>query len=195
MRKPEGPLERPAEADRRRERRPIAIRGHLMRAGGHRYAVELMDLNCGGCGIRIPIELEPGESVKLSVIEREPIPAIVRWYRNGKAGLDFEAAAERPKTIVERGARRIEVMGNVSLRAAGKHSYRVRVLDLSTEGCKVELVDVPRNGDHMRVKFDGIESLEAEVCWVEGHSAGLKFERHLHPGVLDLLTARLRGSG
>jgi|SRR4051812_446610 hypothetical protein len=187
----EGPQERPSEADRRRERRPIDIHGHLMRAGGHRHAVELMDLNCGGCGIRTPVELTPGESVKLSVLEREPVRAIVRWCRNGKAGLDFEAATEQPKTMVERGARRIEVMGEISLRAAGRNSYRVRVRDLSTDGCKVEVVDVPRNGDRMRVKFDGIESIEAKVCWVEGHSAGLKFERHLHPGVLDLLTASL----
>ena len=190
----EGPAERPAKGDRRRERRPIDVRGYLMRAGGHRHSVVLMNLNCGGCGIQTPVELSPGESVKLSVLEREPIPAIVRWCRNGKAGLDFEAAAEQPKTLVERVALRVEVMGDVSLRAAGKNSYRVRVLDLSTNGCKVELVDVPRNGDRMRVKFDGIESLDAEVCWVESHCAGLKFERQLHPGVLDLLAARLRRS-
>jgi hypothetical protein len=149
-----------------------------------------VDLNCGGCGIRTPVELAPGEKVKLSVLGRS-MPALVRWYGNGRAGLDFEAALEQPKSMVERGASRIEVLGDVSLRAAGKNSYRVRVLDLSTDGCKVELVDVPRTGDRMRVKFEGIETLDAEVCWVEGHTAGLRFEHHLHPGVLDLLTARL----
>ena len=78
--------------------------------------------------------------------------------------------------MIERTADRFEVPGEISLRAAGKTSYRVRVLDLSTEGCRVELVEMPRIGDRMRVKFDGLEMLEAEVCWVEGHTAGLKFD-------------------
>jgi PilZ domain-containing protein len=194
MSKAEGHTERPAEADRRRERRPIDIRGHLMRAGGHVHAIELMDLNPGGCGIRTQTELEPGEDVKLSVLGREPMAAIVRWCRNGRAGLDFEGALERPRNRVERSANRVALIGDVSLRAAGRNAYRVRVLDLSTDGCKVEVVDVPRVGDSMRVKFEGLESLEAEVCWVEDHTAGLKFEHQLHPGVLDFLAARLGAS-
>src|SRR3954454_9761886 len=98
----EGPQERPSEADRRRERRPIDIHGHLMRAGGHRHAVELMDLNCGGCGICTPVEPTTEETGNVWVLKREPVRAIVRWCRNGKAGLDFEAANEQPKTMVER---------------------------------------------------------------------------------------------
>src|SRR6266496_988149 len=191
MSKAKGQPERPQESGRRRERRPIKMRGHLMRSGGHMLEIELVDLNCSGCGILTPVELTPGEGVELSVLGRGSIRAVVRWYRSGKAGLDFEAAFERPKTMVERGANRNEVMGEISLRAAGRNSYRVRVLDLSTDGCKVELVDVPRIGDRMRVKFEGLELLEAEVCWIEGHTAGLKFEHHMHPAVLDLLTTRL----
>jgi hypothetical protein len=189
----EGEPEAPGTANRRRERRPIAMRGFLVRGGGITQAIELVDLNYGGCGILTLVELTPGESVKLTVLGRGAMPAEVRWYKDGKAGLDFEAALETPKTMVERAADRVEVPGEIGLRAAGKIPYRVRVLDLSTDGCRVELVELPRIGDQMRVKFDGLELLEADVCWVEGHSAGLKFQHHIHPAVLDLLVARLRG--
>jgi hypothetical protein len=192
MSKPEAESTQP---ERRRERRPIDMRGHLMRAGGITHTIALVDLNYGGCGIATPAELTPGEQVKLSVLDRGSMPAVVRWCEGGKAGLDFEAAFEAPKKVVERGADRIAVPGEISLRATGKIPYRVRVLDLSTDGCKVELVELPRVGDAMRVKFDGLELLDAEVCWVEGYTAGMKFEHRIHPAVLDLLVARLEGGG
>jgi hypothetical protein len=192
MNEPDGPEGGAGEPDRRRERRPISMHGYLIRAGGISHAIDLLDLNYGGCGIATSDELAPGENVRLSVLGRGSMPAVVRWCRDGKAGLDFEAAFETPKAMVERGAERIEVPGEIGLRAAGKNPYRVRVHDLSTDGCKVELVELPRVGDQMRVKFDGLEMIEAEVCWVEGYMAGLKFDRQLHPAVLDLLIARLR---
>jgi hypothetical protein len=40
--------------------------------------------------------------------------------------------------------------------------------------------------------LDGLEALDAEVCWVDGHVAGLRFERTIHPAVFDLLLQRLR---
>jgi hypothetical protein len=66
------------------------------------------------------------------------------------------------------------------------------VFDISPEGCKVELVDCPNLQERVLIKLDGIEGLQAEVCWVEGTCAGLKFERSIHPAVFDLLLERLK---
>jgi hypothetical protein len=68
------------------------------------------------------------------------------------------------------------------------------VTDLSRDGCKVGLVEQPRMREHMLVKFDGLEVLEAEVCWVDGYTGGLRFERSIHPAVFRLLIDRLRQS-
>jgi hypothetical protein len=179
------------EADRRRERRQVSMRGHVLRDGGISHVIELTDLNYGGCGIETPVELKPGEAVKLSVLGRGSIPAEVRWCNDGKAGLDFEPSEKASRKKVERRASRTAVPGEIGLRAVGRSSYRVRVLDLSTDGCKVELVERPSVGDKMMVKFDGLETLDADVCWVEGHEAGLMFENRMHPAVLDLLLRRL----
>jgi hypothetical protein len=43
----------------------------------------------------------------------------------------------------------------------------------------------------MLLKFDGLEALEAEVCWVDGFVAGLQFDKPIHPAVFDLLLERL----
>ena len=50
---------------------------------------------------------------------------------------------------------------------------------------------VDRVGEQLMIKFEGIETVQAEVCWVEGFIAGLKFQRPFHPAVFDLLVARL----
>ena len=79
------------------------------------------------------------------------------------------------------------------MRRLGKLNYRVHVFDLSPDGCKVELIDRPQIEEKVMIKFHGLEVLEAETCWVEGVTAGLKFVRAIHPAVFDLLVARLQG--
>ena len=65
------------------------------------------------------------------------------------------------------------------------------MFDPSTDGCKVELVERPSVKDRVSVKFEGLEMLEADVCWVEGHRAGLMVDNRMHPAVLDLRRRRL----
>ena len=154
--------------------------------------IELIDLNYGGCGINSSIELRPGETIKLTVLGRGSIPAKVKWYNDGRAGLDFAPSINAGRKQVARRTNRISVAAEIGLRSRGRKSYRVRVFDLSTDGCKVELVERPRVGERMSIKFEGLESLEADVCWVEGHRAGLMFQNRVHPAVLDLLVRRLR---
>lgn len=80
----------------------------------------------------------------------------------------------------------------VSLRRAGQLKYTVRVHDASQHGCKVEFVERPQVGEQVWIKFDGMEALEAEVCWIEGFDAGLNFARPIHPAVFEQLMTRIR---
>ena len=41
------------------------------------------------------------------------------------------------------------------------------------------------------MKFDGLQPLEAEVCWIEGFNAGVNFVQPIHPAVFDRLVAGL----
>lgn len=87
---------------------------------------------------------------------------------------------------------RVVVNAEVILRRVGQNNYRVRVYDTSRHGCKIEFVERPRLDQRAWVKFEGLEALEALVCWVDGFVAGVEFERPIHPAVFDLLVQRLR---
>lgn len=175
----------------RRERRPVSMRGFAVGENGIAAEVLLLDLSYEGCGIETPVAFRAGEAIKLSVLRRGAIDARVRWCANGRAGLVFDAEEQPAKQQVARSAARMKLTAEVSLRRLGKINYRVRVYDASPTGCKVELVDRPRIDEHVLIRFEGLDALEAEVCWIEGTSAGLRFEKAIHPAVFDLLLARL----
>lgn len=175
----------------RRERRPVCMRGHVARADGATAEILVVDLSYDGCGIEVPVELEAGETVTVSILRRGAIEADVRWWREGKAGLVFKPGPEPAKTHRKRISARTMLTADVLLRRLGKANFRVNVTDLSPHGCKVELVERPSIGEHVLVKFDRLDILEAEVCWVEDFHAGLRFEHSIHPAVFDLLIERL----
>lgn len=176
----------------RRERRPVSLRGIAIRSDGSTVEIYLLDLSYEGCGIETPVKLEAGEAVKLSVLRRGAIDAHVRWYKDGRAGLIFEPQKQSQRQQQPRRSVRVGLSADVSLRRLGQNSYRVKVTDLSPEGCKVDLVERPRIGEHMLLKLEGLEVLDAETCWVEGYVAGLRFEKPIHPAVFDLLLQRLK---
>lgn len=177
---------------RRVPRRAVSLGGYAIRAGGSTVDIGLLDLTYDGCGIETPVELQPGELLKLSVIGRGLIDAEVRWYKGGKAGLRFETDEPKAAAKVPRRSDRAGTSAEVRIRRIGQANYNVRMFDLSPEGCRIEVVERPRVGEQLMIKFDGLEVIQSEVCWIEDFIAGLKFERPLHPAVFDLLLTRLR---
>lgn len=164
--------------------------GHVLLAGGITHEITVTDLSYEGCGIETAAPLRPGQAIKLSVLRRGAIDAEVRWVRDGKAGLGFPVQADTaPPT--PRQAERVSVAAEVWLRRMGKGGYQCRLFDLSPEGCKAEMIERPRVGERAVIRLPGIEPLEAEVRWIEGPNAGLKFERSFHPAVFEMLLARL----
>ena len=176
----------------RPERRPVELSGHALLLDGTSITVTLVDLSYEGCRIRPETPLSPGDRLKLSVFNRGLIEAEVRWFEDGFAGLAFGTYEVPTRQQWPRRSKRVPVTANVTLRKPGQPNFPVRVFDASPEGCKIEFVDRPREGDRIWVKFAGLETLEAEVCWVEEFVMGVKFARPMHPAVFDLLAERYR---
>ena len=84
-------------------------------------------------------------------------------------------------------------MAEVSLRRSGKLNFRARVFDVSPLGCRIEFVERPQVEELVWIKFDALESVEGQVCWVDGFTAGVAFSAPIQPAVFDQLLARLRG--
>ena len=87
---------------------------------------------------------------------------------------------------------RVSLDAEVSLRRSGKLTYRVRIFDASRHGCKVEFIERPTLSERAWIKFDGLEPLEAAVCWMNGFATGVQFEKPIHPAVFDGLIERLK---
>ena len=94
--------------------------------------------------------------------------------------------------LTPRRSERHALDAEVSLRRPRQLSYRVRVFDASLHGCRVEFVERPAVAEQLWVKFDGLQPLEAEVCWIQGFSAGVNFLQPIHPAVFDRLVTSLR---
>jgi hypothetical protein len=95
--------------------------------------------------------------------------------------------------FAERKVARVAVNAEVSLRRSVQLGYRVRAYDASPHGCKLEFVERPELAERVWVKFEGMDSLEGLVCWVDGFVAGIEFVRPIHPAVFDALVPRLGG--
>jgi hypothetical protein len=98
-------------------------------------------------------------------------------------GPSFNSSARRSE--------RVALHALVMLRRSGQLNFRVRVYDASLHGCRVEFVDRPELDEQLWVKFDELQPIAAEVCWVEGFSAGLNFRQPIHPAVFDRLITKL----
>ena len=175
----------------RGERRGIRLQAFVVPANGRGAEALLLDLSYEGCRIQSDVPLAAGDTVQLSVMRRGGIEAQVRWAEHGKAGLVFAKNEPKDKRYWPRRHERTPLEAEVSMRRLGKLNYKVRVYDISPSGCRVELVDKPQLDEKVMIKFDGLEALHCEVCWVTGHSAGLNFEKSIHPAVFSLLLERL----
>lgn len=86
---------------------------------------------------------------------------------------------------------RIAVDAQVIVRRLRDHNFQVRVYDISRHGCKIEFITRPALEDRAWVKFEGLEALEAVVCWADDFTAGVEFAKPMHPAVFDRIASML----
>lgn len=182
--------------NQREPRRSVELEGFGILPGGETFSLSVMDLSYDGCRIKTKLVLLPGTKFQISVTGLgRAADAIVRWAKEGSAGLKFypEDPVEAPQ--IPRAFNRAALSAEVSLRRQGRQSYIANLFDLTPKGCRVEFIETPRAGEKMWVKIDVFDSIEATVRWVEGFYGGLEFSRPIHPAVFELLLTRLGTAG
>lgn len=175
---------------RRPDRRFVQLRAYIVRETKEILEAAVVDLSYSGCSVDTDTPLIAGEAVLISVLGRGGGKATVRWCRDGRAGLEFDGY-EGTREHVHRSSERLPIAAEVLLRRSASRGCRVRVFDTSPLGCKCEFLDRPRVEERVWVKFDFLEAIEAQVRWVKGRSAGLKFMTSIHPAVFEMLAERL----
>ena len=103
----------------------------------------------------------------------------------------FNSSSTSGRALTPRKSKRVGLAAGVFLRRTGHGNYRVKIYDLSPEGCKTEFVERPELDELVWVKFDDLQSLEATVCWIRGTEVGLEFVRSIHSAVFAMLAAKL----
>jgi hypothetical protein len=91
-----------------------------------------------------------------------------------------------------RKAERIPLHADIDFRRTGEHRWRVNILDVSAEGCRVELPVNVNAEDMIWITFPGLEAMRGKICWVDEWVAGVEFDRPLHPAVFDMIEQRMR---
>lgn len=183
----------PAAADfpKREDRRLVELSAYLIRSDKSIVDVKIGNLSYDGCGVHTVVPLTAGEKVKLTVLGRGSMNATVRWYKARKAGLLFRFSRARSHEW-PRKADRVAVGAELLLRRSGRIGFRVNAFDVTRFGCRCEFVDRPAIYERVWAKFDGLEALQATVCWIEDSNIGLMFANAIHPAVFELLLMQLQ---
>ena len=91
----------------------------------------------------------------------------------------------------ERRTVRVALSADIDVRRPGDHRYRAPLMDLSPDGCRVEVPVNVDPGDLLFISLPGIETIEGRVRWVKDWTAGVEFEKPLHAAVFDMIRNRM----
>ena len=92
----------------------------------------------------------------------------------------------------ERRAHRIELRTYIHLRKSGYHKTEVSLLDVSAQGCRVELPERVALDETVWITLPGLQPIESRVAWVRDWVAGLEFRQPIYPSVFELLLSRMK---
>lgn len=177
----------------RDERRSVEMRGIATLQDNRKIPVVLVNLSYDGCAVESAVPLTEGSALLLAT-RGGIIDAEVRWVSGTHAGLHFKTEPFGPiRKIAESAARdceRVSVDLSAKMKRFGRGCCVVPISDVSVTGCKVEFADRPQVGESVFIRFDGLDSIEATVCWVGDRDCGLDFVCPIHPAILELLLQR-----
>lgn len=69
----------------------VMLRAHvdIRRPGDHRYKVVIEDFSPQGCRVEIPVYVDEGDSIYISLPGLETIEGTVRWKKDWQIGIEF----------------------------------------------------------------------------------------------------------
>ena len=77
------------EDPRRAERVSLRADIEFRKAGDHRWRVNILDFSPEGCRVSLPINVDPDDSVWISLPGIESIQGVVAWVKEWEAGIKF----------------------------------------------------------------------------------------------------------
>ncbi len=115
-------------------------------------------------------------------------PSFAGPFFAGELSLAADPAAAKGRT-----AERVSVALGAGLRQRGAAGISVQVMDLSIEGFRATTHLEMMEGTDVWLRLPGLEACHAKVMWRKGSQIGCRFERPLHPAVLDMVVRKSQG--
>jgi hypothetical protein len=97
------------------------------------------------------------------------------------------------EALQSRASERVAIELGAGLRQRGASGVSVLVTDLSIHGFRASTHLALQNGADVWLRLPGLEPCHATVAWSKGQYIGCKFERPLHPAVLDMIVRKSKG--
>ena len=123
--------------------------------------------------------------VRKATLTAPPTP-ICAAPEAAEAGEDEAMVLDR-----RRSARRALLGSELRVRRIGGFNFQAGLKDVSTDGCRIELIEECEPGEDVIARFPELEPLGAWVRWTLGVTAGIEFMRPIHPAVFNALLGRL----
>jgi len=96
---------------------------------------------------------------------------------------EIRPAGQPERRRAERAALRL----NATMRTGGKNRFKVRLIDISTHGCRIECTNMVAEDSWVWLNVTGIETQYCRVAWHCQEFVGLEFATPLSEPVLDKL--------
>ena len=103
--------------------------------------------------------------------------------------LSVATEAPAPKGRV---SERVSIEVAAGLRQRGASGVSVQVMDLSTHGFRAMTHLQLAEGSDVWLRLPGLEPCHATVAWSKGNYIGCRFERPLHPAVLEMIVRKTK---
>jgi hypothetical protein len=97
--------------------------------------------------------------------------------------------AIREGQIERRRVPRFAFQVRAALRQHGDHRFHIRMIDISTHGCRIELLCGQKLSPTVWLYLENLAAQPMRVAWSRDTFAGLEFDTPLHDAVLDALLA------
>jgi PilZ domain len=122
--------------------------------------------------VPVEIEFKAGASVC----------GMVRWVKDGRAGIEFDEAIDVHTVLAPHGGRMAPRAPRLSIDSMariviGDIRERLQVFDISQGGVKVDAGMTLEPGLDVVVEIEGLPVRASVVRWVSGHHAGISFNR------------------
>lgn len=180
----------PAKSERRDDKRHLTLfRVGAMTIQGRRELCLIKNISAGGMKIRPYCALEVGDRLTVELKTGTSADGQVAWLEAGNAGVEFDqqvdvidilsASQDGPRPRMPR----IEVDCHATVRE-GAQSWRMRVIDVSQGGVKLESAALLPRGSDIIVTLPDLAPQPGVARWCEDGYIGVTFNRLLSLGEL-----------